>query len=96
MLARKAWRRYTGNVREREFTVSDDGLSIAGQGEPTRIGWADIRKVAETTQFMLFFLSQREAVYCPIGALPARTLERLRGIITRNVGDRAELAGSAE
>ena len=93
MLARKAWRGRV-NVPAREFTVSEEGLSIADNGSPASIAWAEIRKVAETPEFMLFFLSMREAVYCPIGELPAETLMKLRGIVRRNLGDRADLAGS--
>src|SRR5687768_16416807 len=59
-LARKAWLG-VADVTEREFTVSDEGVSIAHKGPPSRIAWAEIRKVAETPQFMLFFLSLREA-----------------------------------
>ena len=93
--ARKAWRGRIGEVPEREFTISDEGVSIVDKGAPAQLAWADFRKVAETPEFMLFFLTAREAIYCPIDALPGETLESFRGIVRRHAGDRAEFRTEA-
>lgn len=91
--ARYARRRTREATTPWVFTFDDNGARFDASQE-TPVPWNRVRRVLETKDSMLIYVSAREAAFLPMSAIPnAHTLSALRELFRRHLGDRAEVGG---
>jgi hypothetical protein len=65
-------------------------VRFGGGENQAALGWDEIRRIVETSDSMLVYVSAREAAYFPLSAVDAATLSALRRLIRRHLGGQFE------
>ena len=63
--------------------LSETGFSVHGPGQSLTAMWASLRRIAETTEFFLLYVSDVRAVVLPKRAVPNEATEQIQAIRQR-------------
>jgi hypothetical protein len=69
--------------------LTEDGYHIRGSAVNVDVKWPGVLRLVETNEFFLVFWSKAGAYYLPKRVVPADTIQLLRDVFVRELGDRA-------
>jgi hypothetical protein len=75
----------------RWLAIDGEGMQGGCDKCSMRIGWGEVRKAAETREFVFLFIAANDAFWLPKRVLADAELDRLRQAIREKLGPRAKL-----
>jgi hypothetical protein len=74
-----------------EWTLSPSGVTITVGSSRSDVAWADLKRVAQTRDYLMFYVSDEQAVPVPKRAIPEEQLSPLREALMGWLGAKANL-----
>ena len=76
-----------------EIILGDDSVKFQGAAVTAEWKWVAFRRARETGRFFLLYLAKSQAQFIPKRVLSPGQTERIRALVRRQLGNRAQLAG---